>query len=94
MKRYAKYKDSGVEWIGDIPESWKIVRIKFLFKEKQSTKNIELNSGAISFGEVIYKKNDLLLEETLFNGSTYFDLSKGQNSLLEIDDRLGNLLDK
>ena len=43
-----------------------------------------------------FNKNnlDLLLEETLFNGSTYFDLSKGQNSLLEIDDRLGNLLDK
>jgi type I restriction enzyme, S subunit len=75
MKRYVKYKDSGVEWIGEIPEGWKIVRIKFLFKEKQSTKNIELNSGAISFGEVIYKKDDLLLEETKLS---YQELLEGE----------------
>jgi hypothetical protein len=37
---------------------------------------------------------NLLIEETLFNGSTHFDLSKGQNSLIEIDDKLRNLLNK
>jgi type I restriction enzyme S subunit len=30
MKRYPKYKDSGIEWIGEIPEEWKISKIKFL----------------------------------------------------------------
>ena len=29
MERYEKYKDSGTEWIGDIPEHWKIVRLKY-----------------------------------------------------------------
>ena len=28
MRRYAKYKDSGVEWIGDIPEGWKVIKMK------------------------------------------------------------------
>lgn len=28
MERYDSYKDSGVEWIGEIPESWSIHRIK------------------------------------------------------------------
>jgi len=28
MKRYAKYKDSGVEWIGDIPEGWASTKLK------------------------------------------------------------------
>ena len=28
MRKYDKYKDSGIEWIGDIPEGWKIKRIK------------------------------------------------------------------
>jgi type I restriction enzyme S subunit len=28
-KRYPKYKDSGVEWIGEIPEGWEIKKIKF-----------------------------------------------------------------
>lgn len=27
MKRYSKYKDSGIEWIGEIPSEWKIITI-------------------------------------------------------------------
>ena len=30
MERYAAYKDSGVEWIGEIPEGWKVKQIKRL----------------------------------------------------------------
>ena len=26
--RYPKYKDSGVEWLGEVPEGWKITRVK------------------------------------------------------------------
>ena len=29
-KRYDKYKDSGIEWIGEIPESWSIGNLKRL----------------------------------------------------------------
>ena len=29
MKRYDSYKDSGIEWIGEIPEHWEISRMKF-----------------------------------------------------------------
>ena len=31
MKRYAKYKDSGVEWIGEIPEGWENSKYKYVF---------------------------------------------------------------
>jgi len=31
--KYAAYKDSGVEWLGEIPEGWEIRRFKYLFKE-------------------------------------------------------------
>ena len=37
---------------------------------------------------------DLLIEENLFSGKNYMDLSKGRNSLIEMDDRLRNLIDK
>lgn len=33
MKKYDKYKPSGVEWLGEIPEHWETRRIKHLFKE-------------------------------------------------------------
>ena len=29
MKRYETYKDSGIEWLGEIPEHWKVVPLKF-----------------------------------------------------------------
>lgn len=32
MKRYPKYKDSGVEWIGEIPEGWDVKRLKHCSK--------------------------------------------------------------
>ncbi|EQD32365.1 type I restriction-modification system, S subunit, partial [mine drainage metagenome] len=28
--KYPVYKDSGVEWIGEIPENWNVIRLKFL----------------------------------------------------------------
>ena len=27
-KQYDKYKDSGIEWIGEIPDSWCLQRLK------------------------------------------------------------------
>jgi type I restriction enzyme S subunit len=30
MKPYPKYKDSGIEWIGEVPEHWRVFRIKRL----------------------------------------------------------------
>jgi len=30
MPRYEAYKDSGVEWLGDIPQGWKTKRLKYL----------------------------------------------------------------
>jgi restriction endonuclease S subunit len=32
MKKYDNYKDSGIEWIGDIPEHWNISKLKFKCK--------------------------------------------------------------
>jgi type I restriction enzyme S subunit len=27
MERYEKYKESGVKWIGEIPEGWEITKL-------------------------------------------------------------------
>jgi len=32
MKRYPKYKDSGIEWIGEIPEHWEVKKLKYFSK--------------------------------------------------------------
>jgi type I restriction enzyme S subunit len=33
MQRYSEYKDSGVDWLGEIPAHWEVKRAKFLLNE-------------------------------------------------------------
>lgn len=40
MKRYSEYKDSGVKWIGEIPEHWECRKLKFLTSSMQSGDNL------------------------------------------------------
>ena len=35
MRRYPEYKESGMEWIGEIPKHWKVKRAKFMFRQMQ-----------------------------------------------------------
>lgn len=37
--KYPAYKDSGVEWLGEIPENWELRRFKYLFKEINERSN-------------------------------------------------------
>ena len=33
--RYPKYKSSGVDWLGDVPEHWEVKRVGYYFKERR-----------------------------------------------------------
>ena len=35
MERYSSYKDSGISWIGEIPEHWEVKKIGSLFVERR-----------------------------------------------------------
>ena len=35
LKPYPAYKDSGVEWLGEVPGHWRIVRAKWLFQKME-----------------------------------------------------------
>lgn len=47
-QRYETYKDSGVQWLGEIPGHWNTVRIKYLFEEIDD-KNDDLSHELLSF---------------------------------------------
>ncbi|SHG68172.1 type I restriction enzyme, S subunit [Salegentibacter echinorum] len=46
LQRYTAYKDSGVEWLGEVPEHWESVRMKFLYTDysEKNKKDEELLS--------------------------------------------------
>ena len=43
MNKYEKYKDSGIDWIGKIPEHWEVKPVKYI-SENYDGKRIPLNS--------------------------------------------------
>ena len=44
-RRYERYKDSGVEWIGEIPEEWEVTKLKRCFKVLNG-KEIEIETDS------------------------------------------------
>lgn len=38
MERYSEYKDSGIQWLGEIPSHWSLRKMKYVFNER-SEKN-------------------------------------------------------
>ena len=59
MKKYDNYKDSGIEWLGEIPEHWESIKLKYIISI-QSGKGIT-NEQFIENGEFdIYGGNGVL----------------------------------
>jgi type I restriction enzyme S subunit len=75
MKQYDSYKDSGIEWIGEIPSHWILMKFGYLFHEKSSTNNLSLRTGSISFGNVVYKDDESI---PLERKETYQELLKDE----------------
>ena len=62
MKRYPKYKDSGVEWIGEMPEHWGVDKLKWIAKVRLSnidkkSKEEELAVELCNYVDVYYNDN-------------------------------------
>ena len=57
FKAYQEYKNSGVEWLGDVPEHWKTVRFAHIFEENRLKNKgmIETNLLSLSYGNIIEK---------------------------------------
>jgi type I restriction enzyme S subunit len=79
--RYDAYKDSGVEWLGEIPESWQAIRLRFLLVTSPSKSEVKGRDPEteVSFVpmEAVGEEGGLDLSETkpiegVIDGYTYF----------------------
>ena len=73
--RYPKYKDSGVEWLGEVPEHWESIRYKNVFCEKAFNAGSHIQAGSISFGRVVFKDDEAMNEATK---ATYQEVLRGE----------------
>ncbi len=79
-------KDSGVEWMGEVPEHWDIIKIKWLFEIKKRI------SGEIGYDVLSITQNGIKIKDTESgDGQLSMDYSKYQ--FVEVGDFAMNHMD-
>lgn len=61
-QKYAEYKDSGVEWLGEIPSDWSILKLKFAV-ELISEKSQEVNQKYVGMENIASKNGKYIQTE-------------------------------
>jgi len=95
MRKYARYKDSGISWIGDVPEHWNVVPFRSEFSlgkglpiTKDNLINDEINGvPVVSYGQIHSKENEgTVLKRNLLRFVESSWLDSNPQSLLRKND--------
>ena len=63
LRPYPAYKDSGVDWLGDVPEHWAVLPGRACFVEKATEPNLGLRETTVlslSYGRIVVKPPEKL----------------------------------
>ena len=79
MKQYDNYKNSGVEWLGEIPEHWEILPgLSFIYENKDRNKGMVRNTVlSLSYGNIRVKGENELTGLVPESFETYQFVNKG-----------------
>jgi len=79
MKKYDNYKNSGVEWLGEIPEHWEILPgLSFIYENKDRNKGMIRNTVlSLSYGKIRVKGENELTGLVPESFETYQFVNKG-----------------
>ena len=93
MERYKEYKDSGVQWIGEIPNHWGKKRAKYMFiKNKRPPRPEDEVITCFRDGQVTLRKNRRLTgftESEKYDG--YQGIRKGDLVIHQMDAFAGSI---
>ena len=84
-----KMKDSGVEWIGEIPEHWKLAKNKTLFQERNQPGNESLPLLTVSIHSAVSSKE--LEGEDNIRGKVRIE-DKSNYKFVDVDDVVFNMM--
>jgi len=83
-------KDSGIEWLGEIPEHWKVKRLKYVSMVQPSNVDKKSNEGELSV--LLCNYVDVYMNEIIDNSITFMKATANNNEIekfkLIIDDVL------
>lgn len=84
MERYASYKPSGIEWIGDIPKGWDVRRVKSL--ARRTTRKGYPNKQVLS----LYRDYGIVPKESRDDNHNRTSDDTSSYQLVEVDDLVIN----
>ena len=79
LKPYPKYKDSGIEWLGDVPEGWEVKRLRFIAKYKNS--NVDKKSYDGQKPVLLCNYTDVYYNEKITNNLEYMKATASDNEI-------------
>lgn len=79
LKPYPKYKNSGVEWLGDVPEYWDIKRLRFISKFKNS--NVDKKSYDRQTPVLLCNYTDVYYNEEITNTLQFMKATASDNEI-------------
>ncbi|MEZ0536612.1 restriction endonuclease subunit S [Caldicellulosiruptoraceae bacterium PP1] len=92
FKRYERYKDSGVEWIGEIPEHWELRKIKHIGMLSAGGVNKKIEEGEELFKSVHYMDVYRNSGKAIGNDDDYLVVSATQSQAKNCTLRKGDVL--
>ena len=69
LKPYPAYKDSGVEWLGKVPEGWEVLPARSLFEERISKDHSNESLLSVTISSGVLRQTDLIGQTSTKDGS-------------------------
>lgn len=90
MEKIIKYKDSEVEWIGEIPEHWHVKKLKYVAKVQPSNVDKKSNDGEQSV--LLCNYMDVYKNEVIDDSISFMDATATESEIEKFKLKRGDVL--
>lgn len=87
-QRYEKYKDSGVQWLGEIPEHWECVRLKHTGTSRNGLTYSPTDEVSSGLGHLVLRSSNIQDGKLCFEDNVYVSKTIDDTLFLKKDDIL------
>lgn len=90
FRRYAEYRDSGVEWIGEVPVGWEVEKLKFVAEVQPSNvdKKVKENEKEV----LLCNYTDVYYNEEITGGLTFMKATASDLQIRKFTLKSGDII--
>jgi type I restriction enzyme, S subunit len=87
---YPAYKDSGVEWLGDVPQHWEIKKLKFIANVQPS--NVDKKTNASEIPVLLCNYTDVYYNDTVNSAMEFMNASATEEQIKKFTLQAGDTI--